>query len=372
LRRLTDLRPLLALVVLGAVAATGPACGASGGADSSGATSYTPIVPPSRPDVPHTAGGTTRWYALKASHLGVTNRTTGQLDPDGWRAYGFDLDGRDTTADDSIANRGTCTRRPGALTRFLQDGDGGIDDNFGQHVMPAVRSFKSDVESFLDDAIAAGKFTLLLRLDGVSAANDPHVPGALYLASAFAGGASRPTFTEADHWPIDPTSLADGASIDAPKVTFPDGYVAGGVWVSGSLGAGTLDLGLLVGGTDGPLPIESPVIAVPLGDLGQSGQGTIAGAIATESLKVGLTPVARRLGICPGGNVYDSVVSTLSLAADLVSGAPHLQDTSVECDAISVGIGFDLAPTGAPSGVGPQPAPPAPDQCTTTADAGPG
>ena len=74
--------------------------------------------------------------------------------------------------------------------------------------------------------------------------------------------------------------------------------------------------------------------------------GTIAGAMNTTKLKESLTPIARKFGICPGNATYDQVVNTLTQGADLVSGAPKLQDTTKTCDAISIALGFDVQPTG--------------------------
>jgi len=65
------------------------------------------------------------------------------------------------------------------------------------------------------------------------------------------------------------------------------------------------------------------------------------------------------------------VVETLSLAADLVAGATGLQDPTRECDAISLGYGFTMKPTGVPTSVMKVASEPAPDTCTG-GDAGAG
>ncbi|MFI5299951.1 MAG: hypothetical protein ACHREM_17830 [Polyangiales bacterium] len=330
------------------------------------AGSYDAIVPPARPGASST-GGATKWFAMKTSHLGLTDKATGATDPNAWKTFGFDLDGRDTTSDDSVNQIDTCKRAPGALTRFLMDGNGGIDNNFGQHVMPVIHDFKADVEQALNQAIASGKSTVILRLDNVGPADNANVPGALYLTGAFStgsAGAPTPTFTASDAWPIDPSSLVDGKTIAQPKVVFAQGYMAGGLWVSGPVGANAVDLALLLGGLGSTLPIESPTLVASLDG---STQGTIAGAITTATLQTALTPVARRLGICPGSTIYQDVVSTLSSAADLVSGGAQLQDVTTVCDAIAIGIGFDVTPTGEPTKVAATGATTATDPC---ADAG--
>lgn len=313
--------------------------------------------PPPRPSVSRD-GGETKWFAVDAIRLGVG--TASARDRDGWRSIGFDLDDRHTTPEDSVENRNTCRRRPGALTKFLQDGHEGIDNNFGQHVLSTVLAFQDDPEAFVNDGIHAGRYTLVLKIEGLTGEDDAEVPGALYLGGDFGAGASKPTFTEADRWPINPLSLEGGADLARPKVVFPRGYVRDGWWVSGELGRDSVDLGPMLSGADVSLPVEGAVIAVKL----DGSDGIIAGAVDTAKLKAGLAPVARRLGLCEGSAAYEEVVKTLGLAADLVVGAPRSQDPSRECDAISLGYGFTMKPTGAPEGLMKAAVEPAPDGCS--------
>jgi hypothetical protein len=303
--------------------------------------------------------GTTHWFAVNRVQIGLSRRDTGAADPQAWMDYGFDLDARYTTAEDSKDSVGTCQRKSGSLTKFLQDGPGGVDNNFGQHVLAAVQSVKSDAESFVNQGIVEGRYTILLRLDDLGEGDDASVPGALFLGGDFAGGAAKPAFSSTDKWPINPLSLKDGKTLEQPKVEFPKGYVRNGTWVSGALGEQTVDLGPMLSGSDVSLPIESAIVAVNL----DGSMGTIAGAVRTSSIETGLAPVARRLGLCPTDPAYMDVVKTLSLAADLVAGAPQLQDTSRECDAISLGYGFTMKPTGTPDSLMKSATEPAPDTC---------
>lgn len=55
-------------------------------------------------------------------------------------------------------------------------------------------------------------------------------------------------------------------------------------------------------------------------------------------------------------------MTTVAESAELVSGAPSLQDTARECDTLSVGIGFTAVPVQPSSSVLPAPTPP-PDEC---------
>ncbi len=68
------------------------------------------------------------------------------------------------------------------------------------------------------------------------------------------------------------------------------------------------------------------------------------------------------MAICPGGATHDIVGEPITQSSDLVSGAPLLQDTSVECNALSIGLGFTMKPTGEPTKVV-APLPPPPSGC---------
>lgn len=68
------------------------------------------------------------------------------------------------------------------------------------------------------------------------------------------------------------------------------------------------------------------------------------------------------MGICPGNATHEQIVLTVAQSADLVSGAPALQDVTRECDTLSVGIGFSVAPVKTSTTVAPA-RPPPPDEC---------
>ena len=354
---------LTTLGIAAAVAASNGCSSSSGSTGPSGPSgNYTPIVPPARGA---TAGtGSTKWFAVKQLLLGLSVKGSNgtKLSADAWKDYGFDLDGRDTSADDSKNNTNTCKRVSGAATGILVDGNGGIDNNFGAHVMQTIKSLKSDAEDAVNQSITKGDFTLLLKIDNFTTTDNNHAPGAIYIANNFNGGASSPTFTPADVWKITDASLVPpGTDITQPKLTFPQAYISNGYWVSGNFGSGTINLQITLSGASIELPIESGIVTVKVAD---GTDGTIAGAMDTGQLKSALTPVAEKFGICPGNATFDQVVTTLTQSADLVTGAPQLQDTSVTCNAISVAIGFAMAETGTPTQIAPSPTSTGSGDCT--------
>ncbi|MGZ3420020.1 MAG: hypothetical protein ACXWUG_09590 [Polyangiales bacterium] len=299
------------------------------------------IQPPAR--VTTAATGTTQWFAVKALKLGITNKTTGKVDPAAWMDFGYDLDNRITTADDSKNSTNSCKRKSGSQTKVLQDGNLGRDNNFGQHVMAVIKSLKADAEDAVTQAVTDGKFTLLLRIDNFTAGDNGSAPGKLYVANDFNAGKSAPTFSDTETgWQIVDGSLVDGKTIGNPKLKFDTAYISNGYWVSGDFGAGRIELSISLSGADITLPIDSGIITMKT----DGTDGTIAGAMNTTALQDALTPVAKKFGICPGNATYDQVVQTLTQSADLVSGKPNLQDTTVECNAISIALGFNAAKAG--------------------------
>jgi hypothetical protein len=306
---------------------------------------------------PVVSGGATRWFAVQVFRLGLTSMSTGVPSPNAWKDYGFDLDGRMTSAEDSKTSNDTCKRRPGSPTSILADGNGGIDDNFGGHVMQVMHSLKSDTEDAVNSSVAGGATTMLLRLDNVGPADNGSVPGALYVAGSLG---RPPAFTEADAWPVTSDSLLDGATVGAARFSFPRGYMRGGYWVSDDLGAATAELPLPLFAQLAPVKLASAIVTF---DMRGAGTGMIGGAADIPALQAAMTPGIIQFGICPGNATFDQIVETMQQSADVVLGAPRLQDTSVECNGISLGIGFLARPTGAPTRV--VPPTPLPSTCPT-------
>jgi hypothetical protein len=276
--------------------------------------------------------GVTRWYAVQKVQLGVTERMTGKWSSYAWSEYGENLDGRITTAEDSKNSVNTCKRRPGSSTSVLADSDLGVDNNFGAHVMAVWHSLDSDVETKANQAIADGRVTLLLRLDDVaSESNDPSVPGAIYLTAPLP---SPPRGDGTDAWPVD-RKWVDSAG--EPLVRFPRGVIIAGAWISGAPASVHTPLPIPGFAPEG-LPLDSLSVRFALSS--STKLGSIAGAASASGLIDALTPAMRRGGICPGNATFDQIVQTTNQAADVVLGAPNLQDTSRECDGISVGLGF--------------------------------
>lgn len=317
-------------------------------------------VPPDAPSTSST-GGAVKWFAINHFLIG-TELPNGVHSSTAWQTLGYDLDGRVTSASDSKLNANTCHRVAGSPSGVLTDGLDGRDNNFGSRVMAVVSQLQSGVEDSFNQQIAAGGTTWLLRLDNVGPADNANVPGALYNTAAFAAG-STPKWDGSDTFRVLTTSLTDGASLSKPYVVFAGGYMSGGVWVSGA-GTYVVPFPLSVSGAVALLPVEGAILSVRVAD---GTGGVFAGVIGEANLATMFGGVIRSFGICPSSSTYAQVLATIGQASDLVRGAPQWQNPSVDCEAISIGLGFTMKPVQPPTTAV---APPGalPDPC---GDAGP-
>ena len=79
--------------------------------------------------------------------------------------------------------------------------------------------------------------------------------------------------------------------------------------------------------------------------------------MAIDQMKLALTPLGEKFGLCPGNATFDQVADVLTEAADLTLGASQLQDPTRACDAVSVGMGIVMVPALPPTTVVPRPPP---------------
>lgn len=292
----------------------------------------TPLALPQRPSSGPRAGSS-RWFVLDHLFLGFTTPDGNRTD-NAWKCFGLNLDGRVTTRDDLVRGRNSCRARiPGSSTTLI-DGPNGLDNRFPSAVGLLSENLlgPSGIEHTVNNTIKAGSRTWILRLDAAMNGDNQTAGGAFYNVGPFAGGMQIPSFGPGESWPVVATSLADGKSIDKPNVTFPDGYVRDGIWVSGSPRRERLVLDLRAA-----VPIERAVLAVRLAD----GAGIVAGAMTVTAAHAAWR---RARPECDPA----WMLPNLEGAADLVMGAPTLNDETVACDAISVGIGFHMKETTAP------------------------
>jgi hypothetical protein len=272
--------------------------------------------------------------AIKKLYLGDTNRDGTANKVNGWKQYGYDIDGLASTA----ASTDLCKPRNNAPPKNVYpDGDKGIDNSFGKNILTIILGIASDASAKVNAGLGEGKFTIMLSMDKLgSGKNYKGVVTKLY-----GGGdlGAAPKFDGTEKWPVIPELLNDPADIGSAKVQFPNAYVVDDTWVSGS--KGDVMLNLSVSGFTLSLPIASAVITMKLSaDHKSATLGTIAGVLPTDVLTSELKKVAGGFdpSLCKGPTI-DSIVSQIEQASDILKDGSQNKDS--ECDGISIGLGFD-------------------------------
>lgn len=289
--------------------------------------------------------GPARWFSIRAFALGLDDMRTGARSPGAWACYGFDLDGVTTSGTSNSSDSSTssaassCKRASNAAASALRDGAGGIDNNFGHYVAPFLGAFDSCLTT---PTVADAGYALVLRIDGDPSQDGANVRGALYLG--------RPRFVLAG----EAKSFVEPTPIE-PVVTFAEGYVSGGVWVSGAPSSAILELPLAIGLRT--LPVESdrstcptphelrlPLTSMQLTVRADGTNGVLAGILPMTRLRSSLKTWLGSNGYCSGTNLADTILRTVSTSADVLTDATARLDPHAYCDAISIGLGFTMTP----------------------------
>jgi len=318
----------------------------------------TPTRPPGDPVA--SGSGKTLWLAFKTYRLGSVD-PAGVSDETAWMVHGYDLDNICTSHADSVANLRTCRRPEGALQDSLMDGERCRDNNFGRYVGTIIRSAAADTEKTLNEQIAAGAATWILRIDDVDeGADDPYAPAMLYRAADERTSTVKMLWDGTDVRSVHSDTVI-GGDISRGVTTLPRGYIKNGTWVSGE--PALLDLRIPVTATlFVPMKLDSAQMTVDLG----TKTGVLAGVLAVPDVEAVLMPIADNGGVCPGTPLYNSMLVTIAKMPDVSLGIPSLQDTTSTCNGVSAGMGFEVVPVQPVTNVVNPPPPKAP-RC---ADAG--
>jgi hypothetical protein len=302
-------------------------------------------------------------YAVKTLHLGGSDRQ-GNTSATAWKSYGYNLDNLVTTK----TSTDVCTLAPGASKDTQVDGNGGIDNSFGENIWPiVVTTAGSTAEQSINTSIQAGHFTVMTYITGFdntsgSTANATGLTGILLAGGNYAdkndGGA--PSWDTNTHWPILPT-LMTGCSTtsgcpagtdptQAATIKFGNAYQAGGTFVNGS--PASLSLSLSIAGESLTVNISSAVITFqPSGSTVTN--GTIAGTIVAQDLVNQLQGVAGAISpsLC-SGSAFQSIANQILQAADIIidpSSGNVTNASGTACNGISIGIGFEGTEIAAPT-----------------------
>jgi hypothetical protein len=299
---------------------------------------------------------------------------------DRWRRLGLDLDGMNTA---TIGDPAECVAANGSP---VLDGEKGIDNSFGQNVLPTVVGLIACLEDNIALNQGLGLGTVLLRLrewngtpndakvdvsvlsavdgtslDDVSGLEWGGPGGAMLMQPGGSAEAPPPAWDGEDVFFVDPSSLVAGQLLH-PLVWKTDAYIRNGRVVLPVDTAATFVF------LTGPGSFSISVNGFLLADISEDGQilekGLLAGRFSAGELVATLAP----LGIC-NETLRQSVTSLLTNNLDLRID-PTLGTSDELCTATSVaftfqGIRAQLADTVAPVEL------PIPDPCAGGIQSGP-
>jgi hypothetical protein len=275
-------------------------------------------------------------FAMHVLFLGDTTRT-GDASATAWETYGRNIDGKVTTAQSTDV----CTLVGGAPTTNQVDGVGGIDNSWGENVLPIILTiFGSDVSQQLNMAINSGIYTMMVDVVGLttdSAQTSADASGQYFLGAVFPG---MPTWSVADNWPVSTLLLVDGQTVaSGSKVKFASGGIDAGAWSSGT----PVDIPLFLPTSNGSLiqlVVHDAVITFLHSSPSQATSGTISGVFDTNEF---LSAMQIFFGTVTGsfcsGSAWTAIATQLSQASDILSDGTNVAGQT--CNGISVGIGFN-------------------------------
>jgi hypothetical protein len=288
-------------------------------------------------------------FAARKVYLGETDRA-GVASSTAWQGYGRDIDGITTVVGN---DQGECKRVAGAASATQADGPGGIDNSFGKNIVAFLLALSPTPSKNASDVIEVGGRTPMIAFGA-----PPPATGALPAFSfVTADTTGAPKWDGLDTRPVAESSTSAGK----PKTVFSNGTLTAGVLGSGDASAPFV-LSFAFGGTGTlDVPIRLARVSMTIAADGKTAtNGTISGVVDAAEFEAAFVKVAGALStsLC-SGSTLDSIKQTIRQASDiLVDGT---QDPLKDCNAISIGVGFNAALVA----VGPVAAPvtPSPDPC---------
>src|SRR5262249_29165723 len=146
----------------------------------------------------------------------------------GWKQYGFNIDGKVSTA----ASIDLCKPAMNAAPSTpYPDGNNGIDNSFGKNILPIFLGIMANFSDQANAGITAGQFSLILHLENLMA-GPSQSPVVTKLYSTTPLGAP-PKFDGTDCWPVAPEGLNNPLDIESSKISFDMSSVTMNHWDSG-------------------------------------------------------------------------------------------------------------------------------------------
>jgi hypothetical protein len=274
-------------------------------------------------------------FALSKLYYGDTDRNgfTAACEP--WRQYGLNIDGKTTTTHSTDV----CALNPGSALITQEDGENGIDNSFGENLLPILIALSGSTMSQKANAtLLGGDETTLVRLDDLGSGSDySPFPGLVYHA---ASTSMPPKWDGTDVRDVDIASLVSG-SLSSP-ILMLSGYMNGRTWVGTQGGTMRFDLHVTAAGHPGPpLPVSHVQITmlVDPGN-GTATSGVISGILAPDDAVAWAQNMEGWVStsLC-SGSAFQSIAQQILQASDIMMDGTN--EPGEACNRISFGIGFD-------------------------------
>lgn len=324
------------------------------GSSSSTGSGQAHAVPPGAPPPTPADGVGVMTFAISKLMMGDTKPDGTPDKANGWKNYGYDIDGDISTA----TSTNLCKPRNNAPPKNVYpDANLGADNSYGRNILPIMLGIQADGPQQTNTAIAEGQWTGMFSVDKLGA-------GAIYnplVVKYYQGAALQtpPKFDGTDAWPVTVESLTDPNNIATAKSEFSAAYLTDNTLVTAPLGDIRLDLPSA--GFTFPLAIHHAVATFVLDPThAHGGQGMLSGVLDTAEMVQAVKALAGQFdpSLCSGPTI-DSITAQIEQASDILKDGT--QDPTKECDGISIGLGMQLELVQL-GGVAP-PAPPPQDPC---------
>ena len=304
--------------------------------------------------LPPCADGPDVVLAMDKMLIGDTNPDGTPNVVNGWKQYGFNIDGRISTK----SSVDLCQPVLGASkTQVYPDGNDGIDNSFGKNVLPIFLGLSADLSVQLNQAITNGDLTYLFSIAHPQSDTDCSTSSKLFLGGSLG---FPPKFDGSDVWPIDASSLLNQADPTSAKCAFSTTNITKGEIFA----LPPSEMNLVLGFSNLPLtlPIKQARLAFTLSpDQKTATGGRLGGVIETSAMVAAISKLAAQFdtSFCdPNSPTLQSILAQIAQASDIL--ADGTQDPSKSCNAISIGIGFTMRAAQLGAVVPPPPPPPNP------------
>ncbi|UQA64058.1 hypothetical protein [Polyangium aurulentum] len=292
--------------------------------------------------------------AIDHLSLGVTNPDGTPNYQNGWRQYGFNIDGLTSTKDSTDVCKPVAGTVPAVP---YPDGNDGKDNSFGKNIMPIISSLSANPEEKVNELFSSGARTYMLS---ISASGGGSACAATTKLFAGAPLGMMPQFNGTDLWPLDPVLLSNPADPTSATNVFLNSAIDGDTFKSGLEANFTLDI------SNGEsmflhLPLRHVRLEMKLLPDGAIA-GQLGGVMDTEEFVVEVQKNAAVFDdvFCdPNTPTLQGILSQVRQASDIMNDGT--QDPTKTCNGISVGLGFTMKPVQLGAVAAPQP--PAPDPC---------